>query len=48
MYRLQIYQARSWRWGIKDYTLEEAKARINELKAIGIRARVKPATELFN
>lgn len=47
MYRLQIYHDRRWKWGIKDYSLEDAQRRINELKAVGIRARVKPVSELF-
>ena len=47
MYRLQIYHERRWKWGIRDYTLEQAEQRIKELKAHGIRARVKPVAELF-
>ena len=47
MYRLQIYHERRWKWGIRDYSLEEAQKRIGELKAHGIKARVKPIAELL-
>lgn len=47
-YRLQVWFHRHWKWGVNDYTLEEAQRRISELKAVGIKARIKPATELFN
>ncbi len=49
MYRLQVLYYGNWRWGIREYnTLEAAKARIKELKKVGIRARVKLAAELFS
>ena len=47
-YRLQVWYARHWKWGLHDYTLEQAKRRIDELKEVGIKARIKPAYELFN
>lgn len=47
VYRLQIYHERRWKWGINDYTLERAEERVLELKAHGIKARVKPASEFY-
>lgn len=47
VYRLQLLHQRRWRWGLNDYTLEQAERRIKELKAVGIKARVKPIDELF-
>ena len=48
MYRLQVWFDRHWKWGLNDYTLEQAQRRVEELKAKGIKARIKPAYELFN
>ena len=48
MYRLQVWFDRHWKWGLNDYTLEQAKQRVEELKAHGIKARVRPSAELFN
>lgn len=49
MYRLQVWFNKHWKWGLNDYaTLEAATARVAELKAVGIKARVKPVAELFN
>lgn len=47
MYRLQIRFGKQWRWGVNDYSLEQAQKRVEELKAVGIKARVKPVAELF-
>lgn len=49
MFRLQVWYNKHWKWGINDYdTLESANARIKELAKVGIKARVKPRSELFN
>ena len=47
MYRVQVMYGRSWRWGLHDYTLDQAEQRVKELKAVGIKARVKPLAELL-
>lgn len=47
MYRLQVWFNRHWKWGWNDYTLEQAEQRVKELKAHGIKARVKPISELL-
>lgn len=47
-YRLQVWYARHWKWGLNDYTLEQAEHRVQELAAVGIKARVKPLAELVN
>lgn len=49
MYRLQVWCMSRWTWGRNEYrSMEAANARVAELKRAGIRARVKPASELFN
>ena len=49
MYRLQVWYNRHWKWGIVDYeTFDAATARVAELAKVGIKARVKPRSELFN
>lgn len=49
MYRLQVWFQRHWKWGIQTYdTLEAATARVEELKKVGIKSRVKTSAELFN
>ena len=47
-YRVQVYVGKSWRWGLHDYTKEQAEARVNELKQVRIKARIRPSKELFN
>ena len=48
MYRLQIRYKRSWKWGINTYeTRKAAEARIVELAAVGIKARIKNESELL-
>lgn len=49
MFRLQVWYNRHWKWGIVDYdTMDAATARVEELAKVGIKARVKPRSELFN
>lgn len=49
MFRLQVWFNKHWKWGVNQYnTVEEAIARVQELSKVGIKARVKPASELFN
>lgn len=48
MYRLQVRFKRSWKWGINTYeTLEAAEARVAELEAVGIKARIKLNSEIL-
>ena len=48
MFRIQVRYNGRWKWGVNDYqTLEAAEKRIAELKKVGIKARIKPAAELF-
>ena len=49
MFRLVVWHNRHWKWGIRDYdTLEAAIERVEQLKAVGIKAKVKPISELLN
>jgi len=49
MYRLQVWYKNHWKWGIAEYdTLDAANARVGELAKVGIKARVKNRSELFN
>ena len=49
MYRLQVKFNGRWKWGIQEYaTLEAATERVANLKKVGITARVKLTSELFN
>ncbi len=49
MFRLQVRFRNEWRWGIVEYaTEEEAKERVETLKRVGIKARVRKNEELFN
>lgn len=48
MYKLQVWFKKRWKWSVKEYkTIEEAKARVEELRKIGIKARVKLSSELY-
>lgn len=42
MYRIQCKVKGKWKWGLHDYTLENAEKRLVELWAVGIDARIKP------
>lgn len=49
MYKLQVWFKRHWKWSVKEYsTIEEAEARIEELRRIGIKARVRLSADLYN
>ena len=49
MYRLQVWYSKHWKWGVRSYdSLTEAQQRVSELATQGIKARVKPACELFD
>lgn len=49
MYRLQVWFKRRWKWSVKEYsTIEEAEARIEELRRIGVKARVRLSADLYN
>ena len=47
-YRIQVWFDNHWKWGLHDYTWSEATQRFNQLKAVGIKARIRPSSELFN
>lgn len=47
-YRVQVWCEGRWKWGLHDYTWSEVTQRIHQLKAVGIKARIKPSSELFN
>lgn len=48
MYILQVRFRKSWKWGRNTYaTREAAEARIAELAAVGIKARIRLASELY-
>lgn len=49
MFRIQVWTDSHWKWGIREYkTEEDAKKRVEELKKVGIKARVRTSYELFN
>lgn len=48
MYRIQVWFENTWRWGINDYTKEQAEDRMKQLKQAGIKCRMRPSGELFN
>lgn len=46
MYGIQVWYDHHWRDGIRSYaTLNDATARLAELRDVGIVARLKPDTE---
>ena len=48
MYTLQVKCEGRWRWSIHTYeTLDAAHRRVNELARVGIKSRVKLASELY-
>ena len=48
MFRIQVWYNKHWKWGVRSYSsLNEAQQRVSELAIHGIKARVKPAHELF-
>jgi len=49
MFRLQVKVGKDWRWGLNDYpTQEAAEKRMAELARVGIKSRMRKASELFN
>lgn len=48
MFTLQVKYNGRWKWSIRTYqTMEDAKRRIAELAAVGIRSRVRLTAELY-
>lgn len=48
MYRLQVKVKKTWRWGLVEYSsIKQAEARVAELKAVCITARVRDNKDLF-
>ena len=49
MYTLQVKCGGCWRWSLHTYeTLAAARRRSNELARVGIKSRVKLASELYS
>ena len=49
MYILQVYFERRWKYGVNRYpTAEVAYERVAALAKAGIKARVRPASELYS
>lgn len=49
MFRLQVWYNRHWKWGVVEYdSLEAAGKRVAELHKVGIKARIRKNSELFN
>ena len=48
MYRVQVWFEGDWRWGMHDYTRQQAEERVKQMKSAGIKCRIKPSRELFN
>lgn len=48
IYRVQLWFEGAWKWGIHDYTKEEAEQHVKRMKTMGIKSRVKPLAELFS
>lgn len=46
-YRIQVWTEGQWRWGLHDYTKEQAEARLVELRHAGIKCQMRPSRELF-
>ena len=47
-YRVQVWYEEHWRWGLHDYTREQAEERMKQMKSAGIKCRIRPSSELFN
>lgn len=48
MFILQVKYRSQWKWGRNTYeTQEAATARVEELAKVGIKARVRLASELY-
>ena len=47
MYRIQVWIEGGWAWGLNDYTPAQAEERMKKLKAVGIKARIRPLEELL-
>lgn len=49
MYILQVWFNRHWKFGIRQYRdLGSANKRVEELKKVGIKSRIKKSNELYN
>ena len=49
MYILQVRYCGKWKWGRNTYpTVEAAEARRAQLSRVGIRSRVRLASELYD
>lgn len=47
-YRMQVWNEGRWRWGVNDYTWDEAVERQEQLTKVGIKARIRHRAELFS
>ena len=49
MFRLQVLFNGNWKWGLNSYnSYDQATLRLEKLKKVGIKARVRPESELYN
>lgn len=49
MFALEVRFGNRWKWGVRTYnTIEEAELRVKELASVGIRSRVRKASDLWN
>ena len=47
-YRVQVWFEGNWKWGLHDYTKQQAEDRLKQMKSAGIKCRIRPSSELFN
>ena len=47
-YRIQVWTEGDWKWGLHDYTKDQAETRAKQLSHVGIKARIRPSSDLFN
>lgn len=48
MFTLEVRYSGRWKWGVRTYnTLEDAERRVKELASIGIRSRIRKASDLW-
>ena len=47
IFRLKVKFGKKWRWGLNDYTLEQAQKRQLEMSIVGIETKIVPISELL-
>lgn len=48
IYRVQLWFSRTWKWGMNDYTKEEAEQQVRRMETLGIKSRVRPLSDLLS